>query len=238
MNNWLNENKDQIDYYISSKDVILIERKKQLQLMIDIFDSYFSNKSDLRFLDVGCGDGILTKMMLEHAPGNEFHLLDGSRTMMEMAKESIKNDETVFHNDTFEHFFNNCSNENYYDFIYSSMAIHHVEHHKKSELYSKIFTLLKHGGLFLNLDVVLPVSNKTENIQFKMWVDYINDFLKTTQRTDEIGIHDNLPRIYKEKGENKPSSLTSQLKILNEIGFKDVECYYKYSIFVLIAGVK
>lgn len=50
--------------------------------------------------------------------------------------------------------------------------------------------------------------------------------------------HDNLPQVYKNKSENKPSSLLSQLSILENVGFKDVECYYKYGIFVLFGGRK
>ncbi len=238
MNNWLDDNKEQIDYYVSSKDIILIERKKHLELMVELFCSYFSGKTGLRFLDIGCGDGALSKMMCDLFSENEFHLLDGSKMMIEKAKENLKSGKVSFFNETFENFFGKNTNENYYDFIYSSLAIHHVEHHKKLELYSKIYTLLKQGGLFINIDVVLPAALKTEAIQFKMWTDYINVLLKSSKRENEIGTHDNLPDIYKGKSENKPSSLISQLNMLNDIGFRDVECYHKYGIFVLIGGVK
>jgi tRNA (cmo5U34)-methyltransferase len=238
MNNWLNENKNQIDYYVSSKDVILIDRKKHLQTMLELFDSYFTDNKDLALLDIGCGDGVLTKMLSALYPDNDFHLLDGSKTMMEKAKENVKSERASFFNDTFESFFATNKNENYYDFIFSSMAIHHVEHHKKFEMYSRIFTLLKHNGLFVNIDVVLPSSIKAESIQFAMWVDYINDYLKSKNRDDEMGKHDMLPKSYKNKSENKPSSLISQLNMLNDIGFKDVECYHKYGIFALLAGSK
>ena len=118
------------------------------------------------------------------------------------------------------------------------MAIHHVEYHKKIALYSKLYTLLKQNGLFVNMDVVLPASLKTEGFQFRMWTNYINDSLRKNGREKEISQHDRLPISYKTKSENKPSSLTSQLQMLNDIGFKDVECYYKFGIFALFAGAK
>jgi tRNA (cmo5U34)-methyltransferase len=238
MNNWLSENKNQIDYYIFSKDVILCDRKKHLETMIELFTTYFSERSGRRFLDVGCGDGALSRILFDRFPDNEFHLLDGSHTMLEKAREYLQAGNTVFHNDTFENFFGKNEHENYFDFIFSSMAIHHVEHHKKFELYSKIFTMLNSGGLFVNIDVVLPTSSKSEAIQFKMWTDYISELLKNLKREDDVGTHDILPVSYKKKSENKPSSLMSQLNMLHEIGFKDVECYHKNGIFVLIAGVK
>ena len=238
MGNWLNENKNQIDYYVSSKDVILVERQKQFHLLLELFNSYFAQKEGLRFLDIGCGDGVLTKLLCDLYPKNTFHLLDGSKTMLKKAKDNIRAKSASFIYDTVENFVHSNTNEYYYDFVFSSLAIHHVEHTKKYELFSKIHTLLRHNGLFINIDVVLPSSPKTESIQFKMWVDYINDYLRNTQRDGEVGNHDNLPVIYKENSENKPSSLISQLKMLDEIGFKDVECYYKNGIFALIGGSK
>ena len=42
MNNWLNENREQIEYYIASSDAILIERQTQLLMLVDIFNAYFT----------------------------------------------------------------------------------------------------------------------------------------------------------------------------------------------------
>jgi len=122
MNNWLSENKNQIDYYIFSKDVILCDRKKHLETMIELFTTYFSERSGRRFLDVGCGDGALSRILFDRFPDNEFHLLDGSHTMLEKAREYLQAGNTVFHNDTFENFFGKNEHENYFDFIFSSMA--------------------------------------------------------------------------------------------------------------------
>jgi len=238
MNTWLNENKEQINYYISSKDIILMSRKTHLMIMTDLFNAYFQEKKNLNILDLGCGDGALTKLLYDLYPENTYYLLDGSKTMLDKAKKNINSKKAVFINETFENFITDSEKENFYSFIYSSMAIHHLEHHKKKELYSKIYTSLAHNGLFINIDVVLPVSGKTEEIQFKLWIDYINSLLEKEKKQEEIGTHDNLPNIYKNKSENKPSSLLSQLRMLEDIGFKDVECYHKNGVFALFAGIK
>ena len=172
-NNWLNENQSQIDYYLNSKDIILVDRKRQLKIMTDLFTYYLGQKDHLRFLDIGCGDGILTKIMLNVCKDKEcrFDLLDGSETMLGRAKENLGTKNTNFTLSSFEDFMNQNQAEHEYDFIYSSMAIHHLEHHKKQTLYSKIYTLLKFQGVFINIDVVLPVSRITEEFQFQMWLD-------------------------------------------------------------------
>ena len=49
----------------------------------------------------------------------------------------------------------------------------------------------------------------------------------------EIGNYDNIPSVYKNNLEDKPSGLWDQLQTLSKCGFRDVDCFYKYSIFEL-----
>ncbi len=237
-NNWLSENTEQIEYYVSSKDLILIERTKQLKMFLDIFNFNFNKKQELNLLDLGCGDGALSKVIKSKFSDNNFYLLDGSETMLSKAKKEFAADSVQFINQTFEDLIHDSKEEDKYDFIYSSMAIHHLEHSHKESLYSRIHTLLKPNGLFLNIDVVLPSSKKTEEYFFKIWVDWIQEEIIDKGLDSEKNKHDDLPRIYKNKSENKPSSLGSQLAMLENIGFIDVECYFKYGIFVLFGGKK
>jgi tRNA (cmo5U34)-methyltransferase len=158
--------------------------------------------------------------------------------MLKKAKENLAVPSDNIIHSSFEDFIINNKEEDKYNFIYSSMAIHHLEHNKKKELYSKFYNLLKFDALFINIDVVLPASKITEEFQFKLWVDWMNQQIEKNNLESEVGKHNNLPQVYKQKPENKPSSLFSQLSMLEDIGFKDVECYHKYGIFVLFGGRK
>ncbi len=66
----------------------------------------------------------------------------------------------------------------------------------------------------------------------------MNETLQENCLNDKIGKYDDLPSIYKNKEENKPDTLISQLDLLNDIGFKDVDCFYKYGIFAVFGGAK
>ena len=94
------------------------------------------------------------------------------------------------------------------------------------------------GGLFINYDVVQPSSARSEQWQFSMWRDWMNEQLAARGNTAELGRHDGLPDLYKSKQDNQPSPLADQLLVLEKIGFKDVDCFFKYGIFALFGGTK
>ena len=52
------------------------------------------------------------------------------------------------------------------------------------------------------------------------------------------GKYDNIPSLYKNNLEGRPSGLWDQLQALSRCGFRDVDCFYKYSIFAVFGGTK
>ncbi|MBI1810495.1 MAG: hypothetical protein HY035_09030 [Nitrospirae bacterium] len=49
---------------------------------------------------------------------------------------------------------------------------------------------------------------------------------------------DDTMRRYKDNKDNKPDTLGNQLGALKKIGFKEVDCFYKYGIFTMYGGKK
>lgn len=47
-----------------------------------------------------------------------------------------------------------------------------------------------------------------------------------------------IPDQYKGNPDNIPETLGSQLQALEQIGFKEVDCYFKHGIFSLFGGFK
>ena len=238
-NTWLTEEgKRQVDYYTSSKGVILVERKRTTQILFDLFRYHFDTTTPQRILELGCGDGEMALQFLEKFPGNELYLMDGSDDMLSMARHNLKGANLHFIKKTFEEYVSDESESFKYNLVYSSNAIHHLDFLGKSQLYARIFRELVHGGMFIIIDVVLPPSERSEKYQFKMWVEWVNQTLKDIGRDDEIGKHDGLPDVYKAKAENQPSGLFEQLDALRKCGFRDVDCFYKYGVFAVFGGIK
>jgi tRNA (cmo5U34)-methyltransferase len=66
----------------------------------------------------------------------------------------------------------------------------------------------------------------------------MNETLMKMNLKNDVGKHDNLPEVYKSKSENQPAHLNDQLEMLGRAGFKDVDCFFKYSIFALFGGIR
>ncbi|MFX0088040.1 MAG: class I SAM-dependent methyltransferase [Candidatus Hodarchaeota archaeon] len=237
-NTWLIQESEQVDVYLNTADVILIERNRTIKILIDLFQYHFKGHKNLRLLDLGCGNGILTKHICDRYPDNTFCLIDGAKDMISAAKKELSGDNISFLQLTFEDYIDTKAQKEKYDFIYSANAIHHLDLNGKKMLFTKLYQEMRIGGLFLNIDPVQPSSEVSEQWQFRMWTEWMNETLYKNNFKDDIGKYDNLPIIYKTKEENKPSTLFEQLDILAKIGFKNVDCFYKYGIFALFGGTK
>jgi tRNA (cmo5U34)-methyltransferase len=73
-----------------------------------------------------------------------------------------------------------------------------------------------------------------EKWYLSLWRQWIAEHREKERREDLLGIPDQ----YKRNPDNTPDTLESQLEALQSIGFKEVDCYYKYGIFCLFGGRK
>jgi len=168
-----------------------------------------------RVLDLGTGNGRIMKLIRLSLPNVEGVALDFSDPMLKQATQTFADDPKVT---IFKHDFSQPLPESLgcFDAIVSSLAIHHLTHPRKKELYTEIFQMLNAGGVFCNLEHVAPAS---ENLHLK--------FLAAS------GID---PK--DEDPSNKLLDVEAQLGWLREIGFIDVDCYWKWLEIAVLTGFK
>jgi tRNA (cmo5U34)-methyltransferase len=234
------DDKDFVNFYTDSANFIVLERQRSIRILLEIAAFHFPSLSGLHILDLGCGEGIITKYIYDKSPDNNFYLLDASEEMLNKARGNLTSSKSniSFSHRTFEDYSTSQSEDWKYDFVFSANAIHHLDFTQKTALYTKIYKELKPGGLFLNIDAVHPSSAHSEEIQFQLWRNWMNETLEKNGKESELGKYDNIPSLYKNNLEDRPSGLWDQLQALSRCGFRDVDCFYKYSIFAVFGGTK
>jgi tRNA (cmo5U34)-methyltransferase len=235
-NTWLTGS-EQVDSYVSSADVIIIERQRMIALLLDLFRYHFEPAQGRQVLDLGCGDGAITERLRDLYPDNAFYLLDGSADMLGKARQRLGDERVTFVHQSFEDYIDSPVRDQEYDFIFSANAIHHLDWLGKSRMYAKLFRELSFGGLFIDIDPVLPTSERSERWQLRMWADWMNETLHK-HKLGDVGKYDDLPAACRNKAENKLSTLFDQMHLLGQIGFRDVDCFYKYGLFAVFGGTK
>jgi len=232
------DDKKFVEFYADSADVIILERQRLIRLLLEIVYFHFPSLAGLNILDLGCGDGIISRHIYNKSPDNSFFLVDASEEMLKKAKINLSGANATYRHSTFQDFITSKNEYNKYNLVFSANAVHHLDFIEKTELFGKVYKELQFGGLFLNIDPVHPGSAYSEEIQFEIWRNWMNEALEGNGHKDDVGKYDTIPSVYKKNLENKPSSLWDQLEILKKCGFRDVDCFYKYGIFSLFGGTK
>jgi SAM-dependent methyltransferase len=167
-----------------------------------------------RVLDLGTGDGRLLALLLHEKPEAEGIGLDVSPTLMQAASDRFAGDKRV---QLGPHDLNEkLPNLGRFDAVVSSFAIHHLPDKRKRNLYREVFERLEPGGVFFNLEHVAPASPALH-----------------ARYLAALGLS---------PGEEDPSNqltpVETQLKWMLEIGFANVDCYWKWLELALIGGMK
>lgn len=133
-------------------------------------------------------------------------------------QELLKNDEVLYDD---------------FDLVVSSLAIHHLHLEEKRSLFEYIHNHLQTGGYFLNVDTVKAPTKELESWYRIFWSEWIRENQEKLNITERF---DHIPEEYKNNPDNHPDTLKKQLDALKSVGFRQVDCYYKYGIFAMFGG--
>jgi tRNA (cmo5U34)-methyltransferase len=206
------------------------QRKHIIPRLDDLYhilaDLARTNVQKARILDLGAGTGLLTSYIHDKYPQGYFTLLDISEEMLMVARDRFKGAPQFRYlvDDYMQHDF-----EDTFDLVVSSLSIHHLEHQDKQILYQKIYDLLNPEGIFLNADQVLGPNPANEEEYQKNWMEKIH--VGSLSESEKKMILDRMQL-------DNPATLKDNLKWLKNMGYRDVDVYYKYYNFCIIYGKK
>ncbi|ELR98982.1 trans-aconitate 2-methyltransferase [Gloeocapsa sp. PCC 73106] len=194
------------------------------------------------FLDLGCGNGILGSAIYQSYPRAQGVFLDLSPAMLTEAERNLgsnaANSKFIVSNLAERNWLDSIADFPKFSVIVSGFAIHHLSDRTKQELYREIFNLLADGGIFLNLEHVASHSHLGERAFDQLFVDSLYSFHQ--QRGSQLSRQEIDEQYYNraDKVANILAKVELQCQWLEEIGFVDVDCFFKLFEIALFGGIK
>jgi tRNA (cmo5U34)-methyltransferase len=186
-----------------------------------------------RLLDLGGGDGAMTRLALQYVPQAEAVLVDFSEPMLARAKERAATGEyrcTVVRGDMREPGWQSESEPQAgYDLAISGLAIHHLTSQRKRELFAEVFALLAPGGMFLNMDIV-AVQGPLEGL--------FEEQMRANAKHAAHEHGDPEQEIDFDGDEDRPDSVEDQLRWLRDAGFAQAEVHFKWAEAAILGAIK
>jgi len=177
-------------------------------------------RSARRILDLGAGDGRLLALLKIDRPDARGVATDLSPTMLDAARARFAGDPLV---EVVEHDLDAplvplaaLGGGGGFDAVVSCFAIHHCSHARKRALYAEVYALLEPGGVFYNLEHVASPTPELHEAFFAALGMTLADEDRSNQLLD----------------------VETQVSWLREIGFTQVDCFWKWRELALFGGVR
>ena len=212
---------------------------EQIDMMLRLLTAARGERLE-NFLDLGCGDGVLSSAILDENPGARGCLVDFSEGALAAARQRLHG-----HADRVEFILADYAQPGWmseivraqpFDAVVSGFAAQHSPNDRKRALFGEVFQLLKPEGIFINIEHVASATRWTESI----WDDYMIDAIfgqelrASADRSRAEIAREYYARAAQEAGALAP--LEVQCDWLREIGFENVDCYLKVLELAVFGG--
>jgi len=171
--------------------------------------------SGARVLDLGGGTGLLSAAVLERMPDAEVLLVDRSAGMLGQAVDRFRGNARISTQ------VGELTDElpvGPFDAVVSGLAIHHLEHEDKRDLFARIRRVLVPGGIFVNVEQLLAPSPRLEGMYDRQHEAHVH----ASGTSAEAWAAGRQRMTY-----DIPADLDSQLGWLRTAGFAQVDCLAK-----------
>ena len=191
-----------------------------------------------RFLDVGSGDGAMSRLLLGLAPEAEAVLVDFSEPMLRRAERRLGGSSgrwQAVRGDLSDPTWTNALPPGRYDAAISALAIHHLPAQRKRALFGELFELLAPGALFLNMDYV-SVRGPLEGLWDEQTL--ANAVQAERERRGNRSEEQIERELLADDEDDRPDSAEDQLDWLRAAGFAGVELHFKWAEAAIFGAVK
>jgi cyclopropane fatty-acyl-phospholipid synthase-like methyltransferase len=170
-------------------------------------------------LDLGCGTGLELDEIFKINPFIKVTGIDLTKAMLDKLKQKHPDKNLSLINASY---FDYDFGASKYDAVVSFQTLHHFSHEHKLRLYTKVFNGLKADGQYIECDYMVE-SQQEEDFYYS----------ENKQIRKEQNIPDEEFYHY-----DTPCTITNQIKLLSEAGFKTVQMEWRMGNTTIIVAKK
>ena len=189
----------------------LPDYRSMLNSLVDVLPGDFRAQ---KVLDLGCGNGNATALLIERFPDAEYTLVDVSEEMIKIGRERFSAKPNI-------HFVQEWLQAlsfpaSRFDLVVAGLSLHHLEGEEKARLFEKIHRWLEKGGCFICTDLFVEKTDEPLHSEvLQTWRKAAFDKGTTKEEWDWIMDH------YDQY--DRPSGYDNQIRWLKDAGFEEVE---------------
>lgn len=229
-------------HFLEYGEYLVPEREEQIDAICSLIPHPVGSRT---ILELACGAGVLARAILQRHPESEVCGLDGSPTMLGAAASELAAFGDRFRGVEFDLAATSWRGR-WRDCwaVVSSLAIHHLDHPGKRQLFGDVRNMLAPGGAFVVADVVEPASPEARALAARKWDDAVRQ--RSSARRGDLALFVD----FQDRGWNcfhsgnedpdvdKPSGLVDQLLWLREAGFVGVEVVWAKAGHAVFGGYR
>jgi len=181
-----------------------------------------------RILELGCGTGNLSELIVKKYPESEIVLVDISEEILNRCKNRLEDNDRVeyYRADINELDFSADS----FDLIVSSITIHHLKHHQKERLFNKAFSWLTNEGVFNYGDQFAGATKEIYDNHMKLWYQFAVN-LGCTEDEWELWMKHQDEHDYH-------ATAVDQILWLQKANFNPIDITWRYLLWTVITAGK
>lgn len=212
---------------------------EQIDIMLRVIAS--AHPAPASVLDLGCGDGVLGRSVHAQYPHAHYVFADFSEPMLQAAQQALAPSERVQYVLTdfaVPTWTNDIQQVAPFDVIVSGYAIHHVSDERKRAVYADIYQLLTPGGVFVHMEHVAPSGTFSAELHEDYFIESLHRQKLTENPQLTLAEVDEQFRKRGDQHANKLVSAEAQCQWLRDVGFVDVDVFFRIFELAVFGGRK
>ncbi|MEM7223149.1 MAG: class I SAM-dependent methyltransferase [Pseudomonadota bacterium] len=229
------------EYFLDEGKYFVPERELQIEIICGLIPPHDGRPL---LVELCCGEGLLTRALLEHFPTGRVHAFDGSPTMLESTRKTAGELADRLETRLFDLKAADWqARADAPHAVVSSLAVHHLDGGEKQALFRGLHAMLAPGGVFVLADLIAPASARGQDIAARTWDRAVEERaraldgnLAAFRRFQETQWN-----LYSDPDPDpvdKPSSLLDQMKWLEAAGFTGVDVHWMKGGHAIFSALK